>query len=72
MESPTGRGDKAPTRHLSSSNNTFNERNELHLIELLAKRVPWKPSKTLLAVAKAIDHSPQTDGKAPVLKTTPA
>ena len=70
MEPPNIEGeDKSPTRPLSPLCETSNTRNGLYLIELLARGAPWKP-QTTKAISKVIVCSPQTDGKALLLKTT--
>lgn len=71
MESPDNRDDKAPGRHLLLPTESSSSRNELHLIELLAIR-PNKKPQTSLPIAMAVDCSPQMDGRALSLKTTPA
>ena len=45
-------------------------KNRLHLIELMAKGVPWK-YKTTQDIDKAIDSFPQSEGKVLLLKTAP-
>ena len=46
MKSPNNRGDGAPTGYLPSPYEASSTKNGLHLIKLLAKRVPWKPQTT--------------------------
>lgn len=53
MKSPNNRADRAPTGHLSASNEASRTRNGLHLIKFLFKNLfPWNP-QTAQAVAKA-------------------
>lgn len=56
--------------HLLSPNEVSSTWIDLHLIELLAKRVLWEP-QTTESVAKTIGYSSKPDGKAPLLNTTP-
>lgn len=70
MESPNNRGGKAPIRHLLLPTQISHSRSESHLIELLAKGLHKKP-QTSLSIAKATGCSPQTNGKALLLKTMP-
>lgn len=44
MESPSNRGDKVPTKHFLSLNETSSTKNELYCIEFFSKRNPTKPS----------------------------
>lgn len=70
MESPHNQGEEAPVSHLSPPSETSIDRNGLHLIKLLAKRVHGNP-QTTQAIAKAIGCFPQTDGQSLWLKTKP-
>ena len=45
MASPHNEGDNVPTRHLIAKSQTSSDRNELYLVDLLAKRVPGKSLK---------------------------
>ena len=45
MVSPNNRGDRAPTGHLLSLNETLNSSDGLHLIVFLSKETPRKPLK---------------------------
>lgn len=62
------RGKTSSSRPLSPLCETSVTRNGLYLIELLAEGEIWKP-QTTQAIAKFIGCSPQTDGKAILLKT---
>jgi hypothetical protein len=61
-KSPNSKGEGVSGRHHLSLNETSHTSTELHQIELLVKRVPWKPS-IILAVAKAIDCSLKIDSR---------
>lgn len=52
------------------SSDAFITKNRLHLIELMAKGVPWK-HQTTQDIDNAIDCFPQSDDKALLLKTVP-
>ena len=68
MKSPSNEGDGTPNEHLLSPNDASNSTGiGLHLIELLAKGVPWVPLNNLTFV-KIIGYCPQTDNKAILLK----
>lgn len=71
MTSPNKGRDRAPTSRLLLLNEAYRTGNELHLIELLVKGVPWEPPKKTQAVAKTIDCSPQTDHRVLLLNTIP-
>lgn len=61
-------GYKAPTRHFLPPNAVSGARNELHVIEILAKGAYGNPQMTQV-VAKAVSCSPQIGDKALSLKT---
>ena len=47
MELPNNGGDRAPTGHLLSPNEASSPKIGLHIIELLAKGIPWEsPNNT--------------------------
>ena len=60
-----------PTSHLLSPNEASSVRTGFHPTELLVEKNSWK-SPIIQVVSKKTDCSPQTDSKAPLLKTTPA
>lgn len=72
MESPNNEGDKGPTRLLLPPNEIFSAKNELYLIELLAKWSPMKTPKQLGLLPRLLTSYPsQTDSTALLLKTIP-
>ena len=55
MKLSNDKGHRAPAGHLLSPNEAFSTRTGLlHLIELLAKGVPWEPETTQAIVKMAI------------------
>ena len=70
MKLPNNGWGRATAEHLSSPNETSITGTDLHLIELLAKEVPWEPPNNK-AVAKTIHCSPKTGDKTLLLKRTP-
>lgn len=69
MKSLNNRGDRAPTRYFASPNEGSSIRNQLHLIELLAKRISWQLNNS--CSCQGYVGFPQTHGKGLLLKTTP-
>lgn len=68
--SPNNRRDGMPVDPLLSPNEDSSSWNELCLIKLLAKGVPWETLIKPVSV-KAIGTSPHTNGKAVLLKKIP-
>lgn len=65
MASPHSEGDNAPTRYLIAKSQTSSDRNGLHLVEMLAKGIPWTPpSPNITGCCPAICCSPQPEDKA--------
>ena len=62
---PKNGGDRIPTGHLLSPNETSSTGIGLHLVEMLVKGVFWESPNN------PDGCSPQTDGQAPLLETTP-
>ena len=52
MKLPNNEGDRGLSGHHLSPNEAFSTGNELHLIELLSKEVPWEPLKTLMVLPR--------------------
>lgn len=68
MELPNKWGDNVPTRHLLPLSVTFTARNELRLVELLAKGAPKEPPNNSGCCQ---GYCPlETDSKTSLLKTT--
>lgn len=55
MKSPNNEGNKASVGQLSSSNEVSQPKTGSHLVELLAKRIAWKFTKTTQIVSKPIN-----------------
>lgn len=47
MKLPNNEGDRSSPEHPFTLNAASTTRNELHLIELLAKGIPWEPLNSL-------------------------
>lgn len=68
MKSMDDKRDNAPARYPMTPCKTSKTRNRSHLVEPLAKEVPWSP-QTSPAIAKSVDYSLQPKGMALLLKT---